>query len=74
MSPFAPQKQRHFRGAKGDTCFRADPKWRFSRLKINPPGGRYGLCLHEVRLLGPKGKAREVKSRAGNSCPLRLGN
>ncbi len=23
------------------------------QLKINPPGGRYGLCLHEIRLLGP---------------------
>ena len=23
------------------------------KLKFNPPGGRYGLCLHELRLLGP---------------------
>jgi hypothetical protein len=23
------------------------------KLKFNPSGGRYGLCLHEVRLLGP---------------------
>ena len=23
------------------------------KLEINPPGGRYGLCLHEVRLLEP---------------------
>lgn len=23
-------------------------------LKINPPGGRYGLSLHELHLLGPK--------------------
>ena len=23
------------------------------KLKVNPPGGRYGLCLHELRLLAP---------------------
>ena len=23
------------------------------KLEFNPPGGRYGLCLHEVRLLKP---------------------
>jgi hypothetical protein len=27
--------------------------WNGVELKINPPGGRYGLCLHEIRLLGP---------------------
>ena len=27
--------------------------WNGVRLKVNPPGGRYGLCLHEVRLRGP---------------------
>ncbi len=27
--------------------------WNGVKLKFNPPGGRYGLCLHEVRLLGP---------------------
>ena len=26
------------------------------KLKFNPPGGRYGLCLHEVRLLKPDEK------------------
>ena len=26
------------------------------KLKVNPPGGRYGLCLHEVRLLAPGDK------------------
>lgn len=28
------------------------PGWNGTELKFNPPGGRYGLCLHEVRLLG----------------------
>jgi hypothetical protein len=23
------------------------------KLKVNPPGGRYGLCLHQCRLLAP---------------------
>ena len=27
--------------------------WNGVKLNFNPPGGRYGLCLHEVRLLGP---------------------
>jgi hypothetical protein len=31
--------------------FAAD--WNGMKLKFNPPGGRYGLCLHEVRLLAP---------------------
>lgn len=26
------------------------------RLTFNPPGGRYGLCLHEVKLYGPDEK------------------
>ena len=34
-------------------------------LKVNPPGGRYGLCLHEVKLLGP----REGKPRTVNPAP-----
>jgi hypothetical protein len=29
--------------------------WNGVDLKINPPGGRYGLSLHELRLLGPDG-------------------
>lgn len=27
--------------------------WNGVELKFNPPGGRYGLCLHELKLLGP---------------------
>lgn len=27
--------------------------WNDVRLKFNPPGGRYGLCLHELRLVAP---------------------
>jgi len=27
--------------------------WNGVELDFNPPGGRYGLCLHEVTLLGP---------------------
>jgi hypothetical protein len=27
--------------------------WNGAKLKYNPPGGRYGLSLHEVKLLGP---------------------
>ena len=36
-------------------CFSANfsPGWNNVALKFNPPGGRYGLCLHEVKLLGP---------------------
>jgi len=30
--------------------------WNGVRLGFNPPGGRYGLSLHEVRLLGPDDK------------------
>lgn len=35
-------------------CYSANfsPGWNGVNLKLNPPGGRYGLCLHEVRLLG----------------------
>ena len=29
------------------------PGWNGVKLDVNPPGGRYGLCLHEVRLLTP---------------------
>jgi len=33
-------------------CFSANfsPGWNGVELKFNPPGGRYGLCLHEVQL------------------------
>jgi hypothetical protein len=36
-------------------CYSANfsPGWNNVVLKFNPPGGRYGLCLHEVRLLRP---------------------
>jgi len=36
-------------------CYSANfsPGWNGVKLKFNPPGGRYGLCLHEVKLLGP---------------------
>lgn len=30
------------------------------KLKFNPPGGRYGLCLHEVRLLTPGEKVEQA--------------
>ncbi len=35
-------------------CYSANfsPGWNDVKLEFNPPGGRYGLCLHEVRLLG----------------------
>jgi len=34
-------------------CYSANfsPGWNGVELTFNPPGGRYGLCLHEVRLL-----------------------
>lgn len=31
------------------------------KLKINPTGGRYGLSLHEVRLLGPSDDSSTAK-------------
>lgn len=36
-------------------CYSANfaPNWNGMALKINPPGGRYGLCLHELKLLAP---------------------
>ena len=36
-------------------CYSANfsPGWNSVELKFNPPGGRYGLCLHEIKLLGP---------------------
>jgi hypothetical protein len=36
-------------------CYSANfsPGWNGVDLKFNPPGGRYGLCLHEMQLLGP---------------------
>lgn len=36
-------------------CYSANfsPGWNGVKLAFNPPGGRYGLCLHELRLLAP---------------------
>jgi hypothetical protein len=40
-------------------CYSANfsPSWQEEMLEFDPPGGRYGLCLHEVVLLGPDQKA-----------------
>jgi len=37
-------------------CYSANfsPGWNDVKLDLNPPGGRYGLCLHEVKLLTPE--------------------
>lgn len=37
-------------------CYSANfsPDWNGVKLEFNPPGGRYGLCLHELRLLRPE--------------------
>lgn len=37
-------------------CYSANfsPGWNGVDLKFNPPGGRYGLSLHEIRLLKPR--------------------
>ena len=42
-------------GRKLWLCYSANYSsgWNGIDLKINPPGGRYGLSLHEVRLTGP---------------------
>jgi hypothetical protein len=39
-------------------CYSANfsPGWNGAKLGINPPGGRYGLSLHELKLLGPEDK------------------
>jgi hypothetical protein len=34
--------------------------WNGLDLKCNPPGGRYGLCLHEMKLLGPNSPELKV--------------
>ena len=36
-------------------CYSANfsANWNGIKLGLNPPGGRYGLCLHELRLLTP---------------------
>ncbi len=37
-------------------CYSANfsPGWNGVKMKLNPPGGRGGLRLHEIRLLGPE--------------------
>ena len=42
-------------------CYSANfsPGWNGVKLGTNPPGGRYGLCLHEVKLLAPGEKAAQ---------------
>jgi hypothetical protein len=47
-------------------CYSANfaPNWNGMKLKINPPGGRYGLCLAEVRLWIPGDEPAEAR-RAG---------
>ena len=45
LSPFAPRKLRHFRGAKGDTCFCVDSK-PFPRLRF---GLRWDVPFHTAR-------------------------
>ncbi|MBN1126912.1 MAG: hypothetical protein JXA82_18060 [Sedimentisphaerales bacterium] len=37
-------------------CYSANfsPNWNGVKLEFNPPGGRYGLCLHELRFLAPE--------------------
>ena len=43
-------------------CYSANfaPNWNGQKLSLNPPGGRYGLCLHEMRLLTSQDKPPEV--------------
>ena len=43
-------------GRKLWLCYSANfsDGWNGQKLEINPPGGRYGLCLHEVELLPRK--------------------
>ena len=38
-------------------------------LKLNPPGGRYGLCLHELRLLAPRDKESERTQYSNGATP-----
>ena len=32
------------------------PDWNGERIKVNPPGTRYGLALQQIRLLGSAAK------------------
>ncbi|MFC2098476.1 hypothetical protein ACFLSP_01895 [Bacteroidota bacterium] len=46
-------------------CYSANfsPDWNGVKLEFNPPGGRYGLCLHELKLLGPEDAAKVANIR-----------
>lgn len=50
-------------------CYSANfsPDWNGVKLEFNPPGGRYGLCLHELRLLTPKDEAKIVNLKDQSS-------
>ena len=41
--------------------------WNGVKLNVNPPGGRYGLCLHEVRLLTPNERPNGKEPDAAGS-------
>lgn len=43
-------------------------EWNGVDLEFNPPGGRYGLSLHELRLLGPEdmNQARKLRDQTSN--------
>jgi hypothetical protein len=49
-------------GRKLWLCYSANfsPGWNGVKLGVNPPGGRYGLCLHEVELLTPQDRPRNA--------------
>lgn len=54
-------------------CYSANfsPDWNGVKLEFNPPGGRYGLCLHELRLLGPDDDAgvANIRDQMSNLIP-----
>ncbi len=58
-------------------CYSANfsPGWNGVKLNFNPPGGRYGLCLHEMRFLSKDEKdpvpekVEEVNIFEGNIAP-----
>jgi hypothetical protein len=49
-------------GRKLWLCYSANfsPGWNGVKLGVNPPGGRYGLCLHEVELLASRDRPRNA--------------
>ncbi|MDX2432266.1 MAG: hypothetical protein QNK35_15115 [Bacteroides sp.] len=54
-------------------CYSANfsPDWNGVKLKFNPPGGRYGLCLHEIKLLRPDDDAsiKNIRDQNSNIAP-----